>query len=308
MQLGFVVTNLGPGSGNAVVDLIRVAPSLSGKTETTTYRWPVRVKADDWHASKHGVDIRTTLGTLKRTERGYTATVRIWGYDLDITVRSTGPNYKPGSGTVAFPGGGRFDVQLAPVAARFTARERTHGGAWQTFKGTAWLEHGATNVSPERLSNHFLRFHGRAGTLAVAFMELETGPAFEFASMGWLVVADGKKIVASVLNPKVEVLKSRSDRVQKDGPKRSGHRIPTTYRVSGVAEGSGKPIELRVVVGKSLYRDDVLEALPRWLRAIVRTIVQPLNFTHAAKFQVKGAGSRKQGSGTSLYSPMRTRR
>ena len=333
MQLSFVVTNLGPGSGNAVVDLIRLGPPLAGSTAApgtsqdttrgttmgparTFYRWLRKVGRKDWRASEQSVEITTAAGTLKTIKTGYRATVSIWGYELEVDIRSQGPNWQPGSGVATFPEGGHFALQLAPVTAQFTARERTHSGAWRQFKGTAWVEHGVTNVMPQRLSRRFLRFHGRVGALGIAYMQLETPKSLGADNIGWLVITDGNKVVAELRDPKLTVLKTRRD------PRSPHHRVPIVYKVAGYkVEGTatgrrdtsevspaGTMVELRVRVGGSLARDDVLESLPGWIRGVISMFVQPVNYAHRARFQIRWSKRTKKGKGVSLFSPMRAPR
>ncbi len=201
------------------------------------------------------------------------------GYQLEADIKARGPHWRPGDGEVKFPEGGRFGVHLMPSLLRVTGKEKMGQGEWQDIKGTGWGEHGFTNVAAHRLSKRFLRFHGRKGNVAVAYHELFTPENYGEERMGFIVVTKGSKVLAHSL-----VASSSPTKFKKDRPW-PHHKT-----------------------GPRIYREDVLNTVPGWVRRVVQMFIQPVNFYHRAKFEVTlPDGNTFQGRGMSLYSPMRAK-
>lgn len=301
IQARFILTNVGPGSSHAAIDVMRQGAPLGGEAGKRVFsRYIDKIEKSVRKTTNQPLDLAWRGSRLTRTKKGYTLRLNTKGYEFEGEITARGPHWKPGNGEITFPGGGRFGVQLIPTLARVTGRERLNGGEWADVKGGAWGEHGFTNVMAHKLSKRFLRFQGRKGAYAVAFHEIFTPENFGEERMGFLVVTKGRKVVSSSLVAASSPSKFKTDRPWPH------HKIPMQYDVDAPAEG-GK-LKLSVKVGPTLYREDVLASVPGWVRRVVELFIQPVNYYNRAKFEVTlPDGETISGRGVSLYSPMRAK-
>lgn len=302
VQCRFILTNVGPGDGHGALDLMRFGAPLDGDTSQKRVfgRWIDKIEKSVRSVQAKPLDVKFRNSRLLKTKRGYTLLVNAKGYEMEVELKNRGPHWRPGNGEATFPGGGRFGIHYMPTLAVFKGRERLNGGEWRDIKGTAWGEHGFTNVMAHKLSNRFLRFHGRHKGYAVVFNELFTSKNFGEERMGFLVVTKGSEVVASGL-----VARSDPDKFKKD-PRRPNHRVPINYVVKAPTEGG--ELSLVVKVGAPIYREDVLGTIPDWVRRVVQMFIQPINYYNRAQFQLTlPNGEVVKGRGVSLYSPMKAK-
>lgn len=306
MQLQWMLTNLGPGDGHAGTDIMRIGHDV-GKPDTplSFYRWAQKAPSDGWKASAAGLDLKVGQSWLKRTPTGYAGYLTAWGYELEFTVRTTVDAWRPGSGSVEFPDGGRFRIHLMPAGGVFEGRERTHRGEWLPVRGRAWGDHATSSMLPHHIAERWLRLHGRAGPYTLSYLELFTPERWGEQRFGWLVVMKGDAVVASSLRAR-----ATPTRLQRE-PGAPHHRVPVRYRIEAPLTGGGGTAVVEVRLGKLLHREDVLEPVPRLIRSVLEMFVQPVNFFHRARFELRLPGVEQPLQGrraVSMFSPFRAPR
>ena len=298
MQLQYVLSNVGPGDAYAVVDAMRWAPPF-GQTEGEPgfRRWPKRWLKGDWSCRADRLDLRVKDSRLRRTAKGLEGALEARGYRIEFTLTAQGPGFRPGDGWIRFPDGGRFGVQLAVNEGVFAGRERLDDGAWQPVTGRAWADHGVTTMMAHRLSQSWLRFRGRAGDLAVHYLELFTPEKWAAERFGFLVVTDSKGIVVSATAARAAPSRFLRDR---EPPH---HRVPIVYRVTGSTPQGEVALEVRV--GALVHREDVLAPMPAWIQRLLRAFIQPINFFNRGRFRLTLPDGRKvTGKGMASFHPM----
>jgi hypothetical protein len=301
MQLSYVLANLGPGDGHALVDIMRFAPEM-GKPNTprTFTRRPKRHKKGSWRASTTVLNVKIGKSWLKSTRTGLKGYIKAWDYQVEFELKHTAPPWKPGNGTLTFPGHGDLAFQHMATRSRIWGRERRLNGKWHKFRGIATAEHGVTNVMPHKLANRWLRFEGTSGPYSVHYLELFTPSKWNKQRFGWIVVTKGATVVTSSLAAHSSPLQFRRDKIEPH------HRVPRRYRV--IAMTRDGPIQLTVSTRGSIHREDLLAPLPALFRAVLKMFVQPVNFYDRTRFWLRlpGRTAPIKGRGLSLYSPMRT--
>ena len=193
LQAAFILTNMGVGDGHCVVDVQRHAPAL-GKPGTPHEfsRHAQKFKAGGFKAGTGQLAVAIDRSWIRPTKTGYRAHIYAWGYELELEVRTRTPPWKPGAlGGIDFPGGGRYRLHLMPASGTVKGRERRGGGAWSSFEGTSWGDHGATNMMPHKLATRWLRYRGESGGYTVNYQELFTPKNWNSERFGWLLVTRG---------------------------------------------------------------------------------------------------------------------
>ena len=303
IQTRFILTNVGPGDGHGAVDVMRYGSTFDEPKKRSFSRYIDKVEAKARTLSSTGQPLNLAFRntSLKKTKRGYLLTVRARGYELEVELKSVGPLWKPGNGEAKFPSGGRFGVHLMPSLATFSGRERYKNGEWKEIRGSAWGEHGYTNMMANVLSDRFLRFHGRRGRYAISFLELFTPEHFAKERLGYLLVTKGKQVVASSLSARATPTTLKTD------PKKPHHKVPFNYRIVGKTD-EGETLSVDVKVGRTLAREDVLGTVPKWVQRVIKVFIQPINYFNRARFSIMlPEGKAVKGSGVSLYSPMKAK-
>lgn len=299
MEISFILSNLGPGSGHSAVDVKRFAHDV-GKPDTARsfYRWPKKFEAGNFKAD--GKVLNVTMGpcTLKQTKSGWRGRISAWGYELEFTLDNQSDPWKPGNGKAVYPQG-TFHMSVPATYARFRGRERSHGGPWGQFSGVAWFEHIAADVPIYNVAEKWLSFSAVKGRYSIKYLEVFTPKFMGGKRYGWLVVNRGKKIVASSLA-------ARSTKVNRKREKKSPfHKVPTRYVVNAPTEKG--LIKLEVKVGESIFREEVLAKVPALIRLFLAAFIQPVNFYRHSRFKLTlPDGYKLRGSrGITTFSPMR---
>ena len=297
MQLSFVLSNIGIGDGHCAVDVQRHAPEIGEpRTRHFFYRWPQKFERDAWKASTERLDVHIDKSWIKKTEKGYSAYLSSWGYEIEIEVTDVAPAWKPGAGRIEFPGAGRYHTHMMPTHGTFVARERNRKGPWATFRGTAWGEHATTNMMPHVVASKWIRFRGRAGNLTVSYLELFTPQNWAEERYGWVVVSRGSKVVAYSLAASMTRVNTRAEK--------SGHQVPRRFVVEGDTAAGRLSLEVRTQ--KRIFRENVLEPLPKFIRRMVEMFVQPFMFYDRARFVLKLGGETFRGrEGVVVYAPLK---
>lgn len=302
MQARFVLTNIGPRDNHGAVDLMRYVPrKVEPERDEPFARLIRKVRPSKRKTANAPLSLEFAKNSLKKVKGGFRLELDIKDYRFEADIKTVGVTWRPGNGVAKFPNGQSFSVHLMPSLARFTGREKWGDGEWKPVSGTAWGEHGLTDVMAHRLSDRFLRFHGRKGRYAVAYHELFTPEDLGSERLGWLVVTKGPKVVASSLVARSKPTKFRRDK------RRPHHNVPREYDVR--ARHDSGVIEMSVKTGRRIFREDVLQTVPGWVRTVIEIFIQPVNYFHRATFEIAlPSGTTIQGRGVSMYSPMKAKR
>jgi len=298
MQISYVITNLGPGSGSAVVDIMRLGPSLAGDEEGMVFkRRSKKHRPKEWTASGSKLDLKFGESWLRTKGRGFKAFAKAWDRQVEFTVKGQGARWQPGDGSIHYPKKGSFRQQVLNSRARIEGRERQRDGEWRPFKGTVSVEHSVASLLPYQMVKNLIRFEGKAGPYVVHFQELTTPPMWADEKFGWLVVTKGSKVVAVSHKAVAKVTKHRTAKT-KAGVK---HRVPSKYRVE--ASTPDGPIVLDVKTRTNIHVEDLLAALNKPVRMVLQVFIQPVNVFDRAKMRLQLPGSEKKrsGKGMSLY-------
>ena len=99
MEFSYVLTNIGPGSERAAVDISRYDHAV-GKPNTPKnyYRWHKKYKKGDWTANSKKLDLKIKDSWLKQTPKGLQGRIAAWKYELEFTVTRKSPAFKAGNG------------------------------------------------------------------------------------------------------------------------------------------------------------------------------------------------------------------
>ena len=298
MQISYVLTNLGPGSGRAVVDIMRYGPSLDAEGgEKVFKRRSKKHLPKEWTAGTQKLDLKLGDSWLKTKGRGFVGYAKAWDRHAEFTIKGQGARWQPGDGTIHYPGKGIFTQQVLTSRARIQGREKKRDGEWRPFKGTVSVEHSIATLLPYQMAKNLLRFEGKAGPYVVHFQELTTPPMWADEKFGWMVVSKGSKIVAESFQAVATVKKYRTAKTNA-GAK---HRVPSKYRVE--AQTPEGPIVLDVKTRSNIHVEDLLAALNKPVRLVLQVFIQPVNVFDRAKMRLVLPGNEKKynGKGMALY-------
>jgi hypothetical protein len=290
----FLIANMGVANGKGAVR-VHFAPPGGKKIKAEN-----AFKREDWSASREKGAMTISMGENRLTGDGsqWQAHFENDHFVADCKITNTAPAWRPGGGALYYGGGksSYYDVTLLTPRGKFEADVvMAETGKKYHLTGTVYGDNSIINVSPNLQARRWVKTRKIGSKYTIVLTMLETSEQYGGQWVGFFFVASDRGMVATGLNPKVELVG-----VEKD-PK-NGYEVPTMVLLSDARGIEGFAGALKA--GKRLYRKDLLASLGTIEKALVRKLIQPFGYKYRAEYEfefLSRKGKRKKLKGKSYY-------
>ena len=274
-------TNIGMGDNSAGVRTTLKIAGKSLKSNEEPERWQRR--PDGLGLRVGNTHVSGTLSEIRIEHDG-----KEFGYVLRFVPLV--PPWRPGSGRTTFGKDKKrfYEYSLPMPLARVTGRVRS-GSTWREFSGIGAVDHSRVNLYPHEQASRWYLFRARTENSMIQFSTFQTTEQYGAQRAGWILVAEGGRIVHQDRRLDLRLSDRRPD------PKNPNYKVPWRYdfsdgdRLRGSVTGSAQTARLEYLAN--------MGAVKRW---VVSRFAKPIAYTLQADYQVElsSGGSRRALRGT----------
>jgi len=265
--LQFLVSNLGPGDGKAVVRASLDLPDGFHLDEKMEY------EQGDWEYAKEGFKLSMGDNSVGGPMDALTITLKNESFEAEYKLRSSAPPWKPGSGRVKYGAGqDRFmEFQVIAPSAVMNGRVRVVGeDEWRPVKGVMYVDHTLATIGMHEQARRWIRYRYVDSETTFLLADIRPPDIYGDETIQYAVLFhDGKKVF-DTLDFKMKMGRRYTD------PKKEGYfaaRLVEFQSQDGDVKAHGA---IRAV--KMTNREDYLETVGAAKRFIISKFARPVMY------------------------------
>jgi hypothetical protein len=270
----FVISNLGLGDGDLVVQAEVALPDSSWIKEKTEF------KREQWTYNNSGFEIKAGDNLISGEPGNITIKVKNSKFEAEYNFTNKFSAWKPGNGRVFYGKGEShyYDFKmLAPIAKVTGKIKMANENEFREVSGHGYADHIYTNQPMHMQAKRWIRMRGITSGTAVIMTEFHATEQYANKKVGWIVIFNKGKKLFETLNP---VLTPSDFKVDNQSPNQ--YQIPQTIKIE--AEEGGSKLVGAMKVTKSTGREDILEKMGSVKKAIVSKFAQPVSYDYNCEF------------------------
>ena len=284
--VNFTISNIGWGNQKGAAEVKVKLP------DHEDYQFNKKVDRDKWSYAKDRFKLDIADTVIEGNEDGTFALHHDGEVDLEMTLSSDVPMWRPGRGRVEVDDGYMaMDIFQLRGTAEGTV---TIDGNKREFKSTrdVYADHVSTDIAPYNLANRFsrTRVYDDDHDLFFLWREIKLTGEHGGESVNWVMVGYKDQIVFSDANAEVKFGKVRKDKV--------GYSIPYAIQIEGESGEDNVKIVLRA---QDMRRKNLLRNYGSVVKTFAKTVSEPYNYyfhcKYAVEMDIQGAKATVRGKG-----------
>lgn len=288
----FLVSNLGPGDGKAVVRATLDLPDGFHLSEKMEY------EPGDWEYAKDRFELKLGDNVLGGPMEGLTIHLKNESFEAEYTLENVAPPWKPGNGRVQYGKSSKryYEFQVIAPVARMKGKVRVEGDdQWQPVKGVLYVDHSLATIGMHEQAQRWLRFRSIDPKSTFLLADISPPSIYGDTSIQYAVLFEGGKKVFDALDFDLK-MGNRYNDTKKEGYF-AARLAEFKLKVGDMAvHGAAKGI-------KMTDREDYLETLGAAKRFVLSKFAKPVMYYYNGAFAIetRSKGAKKTYGGKGRY-------